>query len=80
MLTCPLRRINQCTAQELLRNEVCQLLTNVGPDDIATAEQNQRAVEMDGRTDYQSRPSSHLEISYNRERRRKLYVLRIQEQ
>lgn len=39
-LTYLLRRINQGDNPELLRKEAHQLLTNVGPDDIATAEQN----------------------------------------
>ncbi len=39
-LTCFLKRINQCNNSELLRKEANQLLTNVCPSDIATAEQN----------------------------------------
>ena len=39
-LTYLLRRINQGDNPELLRKEAHQLLTNVGPDDITTAEQN----------------------------------------
>ena len=39
-LTRLLRRINQGDNPELLRKEAYQLLTNVGPEDIATAEQN----------------------------------------